>query len=395
MRYLVLGLFFLVASAILFFVHRYLWRRLVRDTGLRGTLRRVATGLIVLGGLVVPATLLLARQMPRGIVEYTAVWAFTWLGALLYIVLLLVPFDLMAWLRRRRGRAATEAPVEDPSRRQFLARAAAGTALAGTAGSVVLGLSNALGEVSTPTVEVSLPRLPQALDGFRIVQLSDIHIGPILDRRFIHSIVEKTNALKPDLVVITGDLVDGAPDVIGRDVAGLMGLKSRYGTYFVTGNHEYYSDAAAWLKALGDMGIRTLMNERVRIGDKGPGGASFDLCGIPDTRAGRFISSHTPDLKRALQGRDIERESVLLAHRPNPIVDAAQHGIGLQLSGHTHGGQLWPITIAARLVHPYNAGLHRHNDLTQIYVSRGTGFWGPPMRILAPAEITTLVLKAG
>jgi hypothetical protein len=140
------------------------------------------------------------------------------------------------------------------------------------------------------------------------------------------------------------------------------------------------------------MDVKVLMNERIRIGDAS---ASFDLAGIPDTRAAGFIPDHAPNLAQTMAGQDPERELILLAHRPNPVVEAAKYGVGLQLSGHTHGGQMWPITLISDLIHPYNAGLHQHNDQKQIYVSRGTGFWGPPMRISAPAEITSIILKSG
>ena len=226
------------------------------------------------------------------------------------------------------------------------------------------------------------------------MQLTDVHIGPLLDGRFLDAIVEKVNAQSPDVVVITGDLVDGSVDIIGPDVAKLGKLKSRYGQYFCTGNHEYYSGAADWTDFLAKLNVRTLLNQRVTIGDTSPNGASIDLAGIPDRQGRLFRETHAQNFKLALSGRDPERGLVLLSHRPNPIVEAAEFGVGLQLSGHTHGGQFFPITFLGEFIHPYNAGLHKHNDLTQIYVSRGTGFWGPPIRILAPAEITSITLTA-
>jgi predicted MPP superfamily phosphohydrolase len=276
-----------------------------------------------------------------------------------------------------------------PERRVFLARSLAGAAAIGSGGVAFAGYRSATGEIVTPEVSVKLERLPPALSGFRIAQLSDVHIGPLLGHRFLESVVEKTNAQRPDLIVITGDLVDATVSVIGKQLEALSKLRARHGVAFVTGNHEYYSGALDWIEHLRKRGIRVLMNERVSIGDAG---ASFDLAGLPDIRAGKQIPEHAVDMKRTLLGRDPGRELVLLAHQPAAIDYAEKHGVGLMISGHTHGGQMWPFGALVSLVQPYVAGLYRHPDGSQVYVSRGTGFWGPPMRVGNPAEIASLVL---
>ncbi|MEK6609137.1 MAG: metallophosphoesterase, partial [Myxococcota bacterium] len=227
--------------------------------------------------------------------------------------------------------------------------------------------------------------------GLTIVQLTDLHVGPTLGRAFVAEVVTRTNALTPDLVAITGDLVDGSPERLQDAVAPLAELRARHGVYFVTGNHEYYSGADAWLPALARLGIRTLRNERVTIG---AGAAAFDLAGVDDFTALGMADGHGPDLPRALAGRDPSRAVVLLAHQPRAVHEAARLGVDLQLSGHTHGGQIWPFRWIVRLAQPFVAGLHRVGA-TQIYVSRGTGFWGPPMRLCEPAEISRIVLQAG
>jgi hypothetical protein len=379
MRFLFYTVVLVVGSAILFFSHRYLWQRLVRDTELTGHWKKVATGLVIAASLLVPLGMALGRHVPREISEKVTVPAVAWLGFALYLVI-----GLLIWeLPKRRFRQ---------NRRTFLARTAAGVALAGATGTFYIGNRNAYGEIATPTTEIRLSRLPRALDGLKIVQLSDVHVGPVIDRRFIHSVAEKVKELKPDLLVITGDLVDGVPKNIGADVSPLLHLPSRFGTFFVTGNHEYYSGADTWIRFLDQGGMRVLLNEYTAVGDAGPGGATIDLAGIPDRQGRFFMPNHVPDLNRALEGRDPERELILLAHRPSAIHDTTGHQVGLQLSGHTHGGQLWPLTRVMRYTHPYLAGLYSHNEQTQIYVSRGTGFWGPPMRIDAPAEIASLIL---
>ena len=436
MRALFFSVFVIVASAVLYVGHRYLWKRLVRDTEMRGWPRRIATAALIAAGVSIPLVMATIRLLPREYVVVPALFAFSWLGLLALLVSALAVLDLPRlgmWLRPRLGRplgmwlrprlgspreaektppsddaegktgARNEAPIvsdtgedrpENPGRRLLLARASAVAATAAGTGMFYIGHRNATGDIGVVSVEVPLPRLPKALDGLRVVQLSDVHIGPLLDGRFLDGVVEKVNALKPDLVVVTGDLVDSSPRTIGVDVARLGNLESRWGTYFCTGNHEYYAGVGDWLPFLERHGVRPLINERVSVGDAGPRGARFDLAGITDQQGGIFAPSHQPDLPKALNGRDPEAPLVLLAHRPNPIEEAAQAGVGLQLSGHTHGGQFFPITWATTFVHPYTAGLHQHAEDTWIYVSRGTGFWGPPIRVLAPAEITEIVLTA-
>jgi len=199
-------------------------------------------------------------------------------------------------------------------------------------------------------------------------------------------VVNEVIALQPDLIAITGDLVDGNVDELIERVNLLKQLKAPHGVFFVTGNHEYYSGADAWCQALSQMGIRVLRNERVTIGE---GQDIFDLAGIDDASASHF-PGHSSDLAKALAARDVNRPVVLLAHQPKAIFEASKLGVDLQLSGHTHAGQLWPFTYIVRLVQPYVQGLSRHSERTQIYVNRGTGYWGPPMRLPDRSEITLL-----
>lgn len=428
LRYGFYTLVFTVGTALLYFAHRYAWRRLVNDTGMTGALRRLAAAILIAGCVSIPLGMIFGRYIDRSFSQPFAIVAFSWAGFMAFLLTMLLVLDVGALGARLAGRLRrrsatipsppgqpesptvvagpsepltarpTVAPAPtgliQPARRAFLARASAGAALGTAGGLFVIGTRIAFGEVAVKEVSVGLSRLPKALDGFKIVQLSDVHIGAMLDGRFLDGVVETVNRQKPDLVVITGDLVDGSPRLIGADVARLGGITSRYGTWFITGNHEYYSGAGDWIPFLEKLRIPTLVNSRVVIGDKGPGGASFDLAGIPDRQGTLFVPEHEPNLSRALEDRDPERELILLAHRPNPITEAAAHGVGLQLSGHTHGGQFFPVTAFGELIHPYNAGLHRHGDHTQIYVSCGTGFWGPPIRILAPSEVTSIRLHS-
>lgn len=240
-------------------------------------------------------------------------------------------------------------------------------------------------------VPITLARLPPALDGFTIAQLTDVHIGPTVSAGFVADVVARVNELRPDLIAITGDLVDGRAATYARAAEPLAELRARHGIHYVTGNHEYYWGVDAWLPILRDLGLQVLRNRRVTIER---GGAAFDLAGIDDHEAGRW-HGHGPDLDAALAGRDPERAVVLLAHQPRQVRVARRHGVDLQLSGHTHGGQIWPWHGAVRLQQGGLLAGHYRLERTQLYVSRGTGYWGPPLRVGAPAEITRLTLRSG
>src|SRR5581483_11800399 len=277
-----------------------------------------------------------------------------------------------------RARGGVRLP--DPERRVMMARLFGGAVAA-----VAVGLG-----ALARDFEVTLDRLPRALDGTVIVQLTDVHVGPTIGRDFIEDLVAKSNALEPDLVCITGDLVDGSVARLREHVAPLAKLKAKRGVFFVTGNHEYYSGVSQWIDELGRLGVRVLRNQRVTIGE---GADAFDLAGIDDHSSVDAAPGHGPDLARALDGRDPSRECILLAHQPRAIHEAARLDVGLQLSGHTHGGQIWPWNYLVRLQQPYIVGFAREGR-TQLYVSPGTGYWGPPMRLGSHGEITKIVLRS-
>lgn len=234
-------------------------------------------------------------------------------------------------------------------------------------------------------VRVSVPirDLPEDLQGFRIAQLSDLHVGPTIRRRFVESVVRRTNRLEPDLVAVTGDVADGLVSELREHVAPLGALRAPHGTYFVTGNHEYYWDVRGWTHELGRLGVDVLQNEH-RLLVQGNG--RLLLAGVTDLTA-------APDPAGAVAGAPESHVRVLLAHQPKTAYAARDAGFDLQLSGHTHGGQFFPFNLLVRLFQPFVAGLHRLEEMW-LYVSRGTGYWGPPLRLGAPSEITLIELTA-
>ena len=380
-----IAFFLVVVGSLLFGLHYYLWARLVRDPQIPAPWSTVGLGGLIALAVLLFAGMLAGRFLPRNVAAPIAWIAFTWLGLLFFLVVLFASVDaargVVALLRRIFNEGAI-----DPDRRVFFGRAigaavgAAGVALGG------VSLANVVRAVAVKRVTVPIGRFPRA--GYRIVQLSDIHVGPTIGKDFIEELVARTNALQPDLVAITGDLVDGSVEELAMHVAPLAKLRAKDGVFFVTGNHEYYSGADAWIAHLATLGVKVLRNERVAIG---AGSTSFDLAGIDDWTAHQFGNGHGADLPRALAGRDKERALVLLAHQPKAILEAASLGVDLQLSGHTHGGQLFPFNYLVKLQQPYVAGLYDHEG-AKIYVSQGTGYWGPPMRLGAPAEITHIEL---
>ena len=251
------------------------------------------------------------------------------------------------------------------------------------------GFANARRTAAVVTVEVPIAALPPALHGFTIAQISDIHIGATIRRPYLRAIVEAVNRLGADMVAVTGDLVDGSVRDLAHHVAPLAGLESTHGTFFVTGNHEYYSGAPAWIAELRRLGVTVLLNEHVVL--RHPH-SDLVIAGVTDFSAGHFDATHRSDPHAAIAGAPASGTvRVLLAHQPRSAPEAQKAGFHLQLSGHTHGGQFMPWNLFVRLQQPFTAGLHRLLDLW-VYTSRGTGYWGPPKRFGAPSEITRLRL---
>lgn len=365
------GVFFGVVIGI----HVYLGQRLLVAPGWPAPYPQV--GLWALGALCTAmlANPFTSRSLPEPVAKLIALPAYLWMALAFYLLAFSVAADLVLLL--------VGAPP--PGDHRLLAMGIVGAA------ALVVGtgaLSVKLGP-RVRRVEVSLARWPAALNGYRIVQISDVHIGLLLRGGFARRVTERINALQADLVAITGDLVDGSVARLRDEVAPFGDLRARDGVFFVTGNHDHYAGARAWCAELETLGIAILRNRHHSIEREG---SRFALAGVDDYSASHH-RGETSDVARALQGCPAGVPTVLLAHNPQSFIDGARHGVDLQLSGHTHAGQMWPFRYLVLLQTRFVAGLYRYRDST-LYVSPGTGFWGPPVRVLAPAEITELVLRA-
>ncbi|MFD9358860.1 metallophosphoesterase [Streptomyces sp. NPDC060031] len=405
--------------ALLALVHRWLWIRLVRDTTAPGgPARRAGTAVAVALPVLALAALVAGRAGAPFWLERVVAWpGYLWLAVLLYLAMAMAVAEPVraVWLRRYaapapapaaaaavlRGSAPDSAPrtPAEPSgaaagpdgegaagldRRVFVARVLGGAAVAVAGGTVGNGAYGVLRGPRVKRVQVPLAKLPRAAHGFRIAVVSDVHLGPVLGRAHTQRIVDTVNRTQPDLIAIVGDLVDGSVHDLGPAAEPLRLLRARHGSYFVTGNHEYFSGAQQWVDHVRELGLTPLENARHAL-------AHFDLAGVNDVQG--ESEGHGPDFRAALGDRDRTRTAVLLAHQPVVIHDAVRHGVDLQLSGHTHGGQLWPGNHVAELANPTVAGLERYGD-TQLYVSRGAGAWGPPVRVGAPSDITVVELAS-
>lgn len=307
------------------------------------------------------------------------------LGFLSFVLTVLVARDLLLILWQGVKKAPT-----DPSRRDFLLRMSNAGVLATAGVFTGYGIYQARRKPGIVNLTVPIAGLPAEFAGFRIVQITDIHAGLTVKRDWIETIAEEVRSLRPDLIALTGDLADGSVPHLRDDVAPFGELQAPQGKFFVTGNHEYYSGAEAWVEEAGRLGYDVLMNEHRLIRR---GGGTLVLAGVTDFTGGRFLARHKSDPAAAIENAPPGAVKILLAHQPRTLHAAEGLGFGLMISGHTHGGQFFPWNLVAAIGQPYISGLHRHKG-TWVYVSRGTGYWGPPVRLGARSEITVFTLTS-
>ena len=412
-------------SVVLSLLHWFVWRRVVKPSMAPGPRRRAVAVLLIAGDAFMVATLLASTRLPR---EWSALYSwpgYVWFALFFYFIIAVLVLEIprlaLRWWVRRDPRPADgtetspevspevspEAAAEGSpevsrdvsagvsaegspgiSRRTFVARSVGAVAGLTSLGAVGYGMPVALGDPELKNVRIRLPRLDSRASGCRIALISDLHLGALLGRSFTERVVELVNSTRPDMVAIAGDLVDGRVEHLAEAAEPLRDLRSTHGTYFVTGNHEYYYRYEEWVEYVRTLGIATLLNERTTIDHHG---GLFELAGLIDPNSTVEGIQPGPDLPKTLDGWDRDRALVMLAHQPASLEEVAAEGVDLQLSGHTHGGQIAPFNLLVKALEGSVAGLSRHGG-TQLYITRGAGFWGPPVRVGAPPDITVVEL---
>ena len=377
-------------------IHLYLWKRLVRDSLPRGRARRLAGFGVLVLALLIPLSLVGERLVPQGARPLLAWPGYVWLALMFYLLVTLVLLEipraaiLLLWRSRRRTAepevTASEPTESEPAgvdRRLVLARGMAIFAGLTAAGVTGYGMKTALGPPEINRWAMPMAKLPRRMDGTRLAVVSDIHLGPLAGTHHVGRIVDLINSVEADIVCVVGDLVDGTVAELGRFATPLADIESRYGAYFVTGNHEYYSGYAPWVEEVAQLGVRPLRNERVEIN-------GLDLAGVNDLGGAQY--GDAPDFAKALGDRDTTRPVVLMAHQPIAARKAAPFGVDLQVSGHTHGGQMAPFNLLVKLQQPVVSG-YGDVDGVPVFVTNGAGTWGPPVRVGAPPQVTVIELR--
>ncbi len=394
--------FFMMFATVLFIGCTYISLRLIPRTSLSGFKKYFAYALCYLPFINIPVRYEVRNFSKLG--ETAPVWldmmlfaSFILIGTLSVVATVTIVTDvflLAKWIIKRLKKSKlseqeinVSSKKTDASRRLFLQNSLSAGVVAVSAGFVGYGLSEAMGMPDVKHVRVPVQNLPSDFHGFSIVQLTDLHINKPVPFNRIEKIVQNVNSLKADAIVITGDLSDSDPLYVQKELQPLSSLKAMHGKYFVSGNHEYYTGIEGWIKEVARLGLTNLHNEH-RVIERN--GKRLLMCGVPDISA-PTMSSHVSDPILAQQGSQDSDIKILLAHQPQSVYNATKVGYHVQISGHTHGGQLFPWTYVTDFVQPYIHGLYKVEN-TQLYVSRGTGYWGPPIRIGAPPEITLLEL---
>ncbi|NNH68595.1 metallophosphoesterase [Nocardia uniformis] len=367
-----------IGGVVFALVHWLLYWRFIRATGVRGPAKVV--GAVVLGVLWLAIVVALGAgssysQEPIRPVVWLGL---TWSAAMFYLLLGLLVIGLVLLIARI---------ARFPHRTRLLQGMSAVLVVAAV-GTVAYGVYEA-DNPRVVAVELRSPKLPAELDGIRVAVVADIHVGAARGAAFTQRVVDLVNDQRPDLIVLPGDLIDGSVELVGPDIAPIAGLTSKYGTFAVAGNHEGYVDGVAdWMDYWETLGLRTLRNQRAEIEING---ATLAIAGVYDYAAS---DPYGPDLDAAMAGHRSDRFIMLLAHQPRQAPDSAAHGVDLQVSGHTHGGQIWPLTHVVGRVNGTVAGLDRVGDM-RLYTTRGVGAWGPPVRVGAPPDISILTLRRG
>jgi predicted MPP superfamily phosphohydrolase len=376
-----LGMFTFTLGTVLL-LHLYIASRLFSTLLVPPWAQEVGMGLVLALFAAIPVSMVLRRRNPDGAARLLLPLTYYWMGAFCIFLTVTFATDLARWLWMALHGAATAQELRSVALAQSLAILGLGAV------GVIWATRTAKGRATVERVRVPIPGLGEGLEGLRIVQISDVHIGETLRGPFLERTVEHVNSLDPDVVAVTGDLVDGTVEELREQVKPLSKLRAKLGVFYVTGNHEYYWDGPGWMAEVRRLGLTALHNEH-RVLERN--GARLALGGVTDIHGGDFAPDHAsrPDL--AFAGAPQEAPRILLAHQPLSAEASAKEGVALQLSGHTHGGQIFPFNLFVRLQQPVVQGLKKVHGMW-VYAHRGTGFWGPPMRLGPTPEIAQIEL---
>lgn len=386
--------FFIIAIAVLALGYTYMGSRLILPSQLPAPWNWIAWAAIVIFFLLPLLSIYLQMKRVDNPIAHTLTWiTYLSMGFFSFLFTVVVIRDVLWGLGFLVGKVVPPLDIStsamDPDRRLFLMRAMSAGILAIVASLTGIGFYEARKRPGIVNVTVPLPNLPAAFEGFRIVQITDIHAGLTVARDFVETVKEMVNQLKPDLIAFTGDFADGSVAHLRDVVAPFAELSAPHGRFFVTGNHEYYSGVEQWVGEARALGFTALMNEHRMIEKDG---AHILLAGVTDVSGGHYAPSHKSNPTAALAGAPGNGEvKILMAHQPRSLYESSKLGYDYQLSGHTHGGQFFPWNFMATIGQPFISGLHLF-DKTLVYVSKGTGYWGPPIRLGARSEITVHTL---
>ena len=383
-------MFLIVVFTILWIIHGYVAWKVIPTLGL-STSHTIIGYILVFFLSILPILPILLRYSGKEtrIIDQISLFGYTSLGFFVLSFLILLFKDLFGHAINFAGYLMQSEDTIDDSKRDFLKKSL-------TLGAIgISGMGTAYGFYSSrkgPSIisqDIFIESLPDEFENFTIAQISDLHVGPTIKIDYVDDVLTKIGHANPDLIAVTGDLVDGSVKHLSKDLQPFKDMVANHGTFFVTGNHEYYSGVDSWLDETDRLGMTNLINESRLISKQGK---QIAIAGITDFRAHQIKSSHRSNPKKAIKSIDQGMTKIMLAHQPNSIHSVHDAGVDLQLSGHTHGGQFWPFNYPTKLANAYLAG-HYDHDGTQIYVNRGTGYWGPPLRIGIPAEISLIRLK--
>ncbi len=390
--------FFIVWIILMVLVYIYMGRRLIRPAKLKRYQKILAWAVVVIIPLTQPLSFFIRQNASEHIISDIVSWisyiGFGFYSLILAGLLVRDLYLLVSAITKKTARLIrknnTGKHTFDPSRRSFLINATNLGILGTSAIMTGYGIYEARRKAYLEKVTIPIDNLPVEFEGFTIAQFSDIHAGNTIKRGFIQSVVDQINSLDADTIVFTGDMVDGTVPGLRNDIAPLRDLAAAQGVFYVTGNHEYYSSGGAepWVEEMDRLGLNVLLNDHKIIQRNQ---SQLLMAGVTDFRGGNFIPSHKSDPVKALGNKKDSDVKILLAHQPKSIFASAGLGFDLQISGHTHGGQYFPWNFLVTLDQPYISGLHQHQN-TWIYVNRGTGYWGPPVRIGIPSEVTLFTL---